>query len=137
MITLSSKCIYGLAALIELAMLPEGTSLSIKQIAKTASIPEHYLRQLVASLKRAGMVKITRGNVGGCALSLPASNIIIKDVIEKLDGPFTLQKTNIKDPTLKTYLAERQTKIEAVFEQTLEELVAERRRQAQTIAYNI
>ena len=135
MTKISSKCLYGLSALFELAS--HGKSLPVKQIAKAQGIPEDYLRQLLVSLKRAGFIQSTRGNVGGYALARPASEISVKDIIEHLDGPFELPTVPFQDPTLKAYLSERQQVMATIFDQTLESLVAERKRAETTIIYQI
>lgn len=137
MINLSSKCLYGLAAIFELAIPSKQTSLPIRQIAKAQSIPEDYLRQLLVTLKKAGLIKSMRGKAGGYALARPAAEITVREIIEKLDGPLELPRTILKDRTLKSYLADRQKIIESAFDQTLEELIAERMRQAECIVYHI
>lgn len=137
MIHLSSKCLYGLAALFELALSANRESVPIKEIARAQSIPEDYLRQLLVSLKRAGFIQSTRGKVGGYSLALPASEITVKEIIEHLDGPLKLPRAMLKDRTLKSYLNDRQKVIASSFDQTLEELVAERRRLDESIVYHI
>ena len=58
---LSTKGRYGLRALIDLAKYSEKEPVSISSIAARQGISERYLEQLMALLKKAGLVKSVRG----------------------------------------------------------------------------
>ena len=62
---LSTKGRYGLRAMIDLAQYSEQDAVSISSIAQRQNISESYLEQLVAKLKKAGLVMSTRGAQGG------------------------------------------------------------------------
>lgn len=62
---LSTKGRYGLRAIIDLARYSEEEPVSISSIAARQDISERYLEQLVALLKKAGLVKSIRGASGG------------------------------------------------------------------------
>lgn len=55
-------------------------------IAKRQSISEYYLEQLIASLRRAGLVTSYRGARGGYELAKPPADISIGDIIRTLEG---------------------------------------------------
>lgn len=62
---LSCKSEYALLALIELsAYHASGEPLQIRQISAKQSIPDRYLEQLLATLRRAGLIKSQRGARG-------------------------------------------------------------------------
>ena len=65
---LSTKGKYGLRAMIDLARYSEKEPVSIGSVAARQGISERYLEQLVALLKKAGLVKSIRGASGGYVL---------------------------------------------------------------------
>lgn len=83
---LSTKGRYGLRALIDLARYSESEPVSISNIAARQDISERYLEQLVALLKRAGLVKSIRGASGGYVLAKNADEISVGDVLRALEG---------------------------------------------------
>ncbi len=52
-------------------------------------LSEHYLEQLIAPLRNAGLVKSIRGAYGGYVLADEPSKITAGDVIRVLEGPIT------------------------------------------------
>lgn len=84
---LSTKGKYGVKALFELAMHEGAGPLSLKAIAERQSLSEHYLEQLAAPLRKAGLIASVRGAQGGYTLSRPASQISVGDVLRVLEGP--------------------------------------------------
>ncbi|KAF1085161.1 HTH-type transcriptional regulator CymR [Sporotomaculum syntrophicum] len=84
---LSTKGRYGLRAMIELAQSTEEGPITIHSIASRQDIPERYLEQLMAPLRRAGLVKSVRGFQGGYILVKNAEDITAGDIIRALEGP--------------------------------------------------
>ena len=66
---LSTKGRYGLRAMVDLAVYSEKESVSISCIAQRENISESYLEQLAGKLKKAGLIKSTRGAQGGYRLA--------------------------------------------------------------------
>jgi Rrf2 family cysteine metabolism transcriptional repressor len=62
---------------------------SLKSIAEKHQLSEHYLEQLVAPLRNAGLVKSIRGAYGGYILSKSPEQITSGDVIRVLEGPIS------------------------------------------------
>lgn len=60
---------------------------SLKSIAERQDISEHYLEQLIAGLRKAGLVKSVRGAQGGYVLGREPAKIRVGDVIRVLEGP--------------------------------------------------
>jgi Rrf2 family cysteine metabolism transcriptional repressor len=72
---------------------------SLKSIAEKHSLSEHYLEQLIAPLRNAGLVKSIRGAYGGYVLSRPAEEITSGDIIRVLEGPISpVDFTDEDDP---------------------------------------
>lgn len=83
---LSTKGRYGLRALIDLAVYSEESAVSISSIAARQKISESYLEQLMAKLKKAGLVASIRGAGGGYRLARPAGEISVGDILRALEG---------------------------------------------------
>ena len=86
---ISTKGRYGLTIMIELAKRHGEGPTSLKSIAKAQNLSEHYLEQLVAPLRNAGLVKSIRGAYGGYILGNEPSNITAGDIIRILEGPIS------------------------------------------------
>jgi Rrf2 family transcriptional regulator, cysteine metabolism repressor len=63
--------------------------IALKLIAKEYNLSEHYLEQLIAPLRNAGLVKSIRGAYGGYILAKEASTITAGDIIRVLEGPIS------------------------------------------------
>ncbi|MBT2754618.1 Rrf2 family transcriptional regulator [Mesobacillus foraminis] len=87
---ISTKGRYGLTIMIELAKKHGEGPISLKSIAQANELSEHYLEQLVAPLRNAGLVKSIRGAYGGYVLANEPSKITAGDIIRVLEGPITL-----------------------------------------------
>ena len=83
---LSTKGRYGLRALIDLALYSENETVSIASISARQNISESYLEQLIAKLRKAGLVTSVRGAGGGYKLAKPASEISVGDILRALEG---------------------------------------------------
>lgn len=87
---ISTKGRYGLTIMIELAKKYGEGPISLKSIAQTNDLSEHYLEQLVAPLRNAGLVKSIRGAYGGYILGSEPSKISAGDIIRVLEGPISI-----------------------------------------------
>lgn len=83
---LSTKGRYGLKAMIDLADYSEEAPQSIMSIATRQSLSDSYLEQLMAKLKRAGLVESVRGAQGGYVLARKSDEISVGDILRALEG---------------------------------------------------
>jgi Rrf2 family protein len=83
---LSTKGRYGLRAMIDLADYSEEAPQSIANIAARQSISDSYLEQLMAKLKKAGLIESIRGAQGGYVLAKPMDTISVGDILRALEG---------------------------------------------------
>ncbi len=83
---LSTKGRYGLRALIDLALYSEEEAVSIASISARQNLSESYLEQLIAKLRKAGLVISVRGAGGGYKLAKPAEEISAGDILRALEG---------------------------------------------------
>jgi Rrf2 family protein len=83
---LSSRVEYAMISLLEMACQPNyDKPLQIRYIAEKHSIPERYLEQVFASLRRAGIIQSQRGSKGGYLLSRSPWQITLLDVFSCLE----------------------------------------------------
>ena len=87
---LSTRGRYGIHAMYELALRYGDGPQSIKNIAERQGIPEAYLEQLVAVLRREGLVISNRGAQGGYRLAHSPAEITVGDVLRSLEGGLKL-----------------------------------------------
>ncbi|KAF3885757.1 MULTISPECIES: RrF2 family transcriptional regulator [Nostocales] len=84
---LSCKSEYAILALLELAIHHQsGEPLQIRQIAAQQNIPDRYLEQLLATLRRGGLVKSQRGSKGGYLLARDPWKITLFEILGCLEG---------------------------------------------------
>ena len=84
---ISAKADYAVRAVIELAAAPVGASLSAREIAAAQDIPQNFLENILAELRRGGIVHTHRGPGGGSSLARPAEAITVGDILLAIDGP--------------------------------------------------
>jgi Rrf2 family transcriptional regulator, cysteine metabolism repressor len=82
----SSRADYGVRALFELALRAGQGPVHSKEIAARQEIPEAYLHQVLGALSRAGLIRSTRGPLGGHELSSEPAEISIHTILTALDG---------------------------------------------------
>ena len=84
----SSKSRYALMALVELDLRTRDQPRPVRlvDLAAERGIPEQYLEQLFANLRRAGLVVGRRGVHGGFAFARRPDQVTVLDVVTVLDG---------------------------------------------------
>jgi Rrf2 family iron-sulfur cluster assembly transcriptional regulator len=83
---------YGIQGILHLATRPCDRVTLLHDIAKSCEIPETYLAKIFQDLTKAGLVRSHRGAKGGFCLARPASDITLRQVIEALQGPISLNR---------------------------------------------
>ena len=111
MLRLSKKADYALMAMKHLAQGPGTASISAREIAEQYDIPIELMAKVLQKLARTGLLVSTQGTRGGYTLSRAPAAITVTDVIQAIDGPFSVtacstqnnsceqySKCNIRDP---------------------------------------
>lgn len=88
---LTMRSDYGAHAVIELADHFGQGPVQSADIAFRQRIPEAYLDQLLAALRRAGIVRSVRGPHGGHELARDPHQLTLGDVVTALEGPVVPQ----------------------------------------------
>jgi Rrf2 family protein len=84
---ISAKADYAVRAVIELAAGPEGSTLSAREIATAQEIPQNFLENILAELRRAGIVHTHRGPGGGSSLARAPETITVGEILRAIEGP--------------------------------------------------
>jgi len=75
--------------------------ISLKSIAERQEISEYYLEQLMAILRKAGLVRSVRGAYGGYILTRDPSEITVGDVLRALEGPIGIVDCVLEQDAIK------------------------------------
>ncbi len=72
---------YGVICALHLAKRSEDGAVNGREIAAREGLPADYVEQILLRLRRAGIVTSTRGARGGYALTRPAAEITVREII--------------------------------------------------------
>ena len=89
---LTTKGRYGLRAMFELAQDFGQGPVAIKTISERQHLSTHYLEQLLAKLRKDGLIESVRGPGGGYILTKKPADISVGDVVRTLEGPIAMAK---------------------------------------------
>ena len=101
---ISTKGRYGLRALVDMAANSKDGPISLIQTAQRQDISLNYLEQVFGVLRKSGIVLSVKGAGGGYKLARSAEEITVREVLEALEGEFSIiDKTGDeeKDPVQK------------------------------------
>ncbi|NLK72403.1 MAG: Rrf2 family transcriptional regulator [Clostridiales bacterium] len=85
---LSTKTRYGLKAIYEIGLHFDDKPISLNTISSKYDISLSYLEQIIALLKKEGLIKSRRGIYGGYSLAKQPEKISIGDIIRALEGSY-------------------------------------------------
>ncbi len=88
---LSTRGRYGLKAMVDLAVAYGGGSVvTVSKLAELQGISVPYLEQLIAAMRKGGLVNSTRGAQGGYTLARAPEDISVGEVLRVLEGSTAL-----------------------------------------------
>ena len=143
MLRLSKKADYALIAMKHLSRLPgDGASACAREIAEQYDIPLELMAKVLQRLVRSGLLVSTQGTRGGYTLQRASHSISVADVIQAIDGPFTVtacstddhdceqfQKCSIRDPLWRL----RERIVEALGTVSVAELASDAEREQEVV----
>jgi Rrf2 family protein len=134
MLRLSKKADYALMAMKHLAQKRYAASASAREIAEQYDIPIELMAKVLQRLVRTGLLTSQQGTRGGYTLSRSSSTVSVADVIQAIDGPFTVTacstenkdcdqfgKCSVRDPLWRI----REKIVEALGTVTIAEMASE------------
>jgi Rrf2 family transcriptional regulator, cysteine metabolism repressor len=83
---LTSRSEYALLALVYLARHETVEYISVDVVATAQGIPPKFLEQILLAMKRAHLLRSTKGQHGGYHLAKPPGQISLAEVIRLFDG---------------------------------------------------
>ncbi|MDH4209618.1 MAG: Rrf2 family transcriptional regulator [Anaerolineae bacterium] len=95
---LSTKGRYALRAMVDLATHSEQTPVRRREIADRQGISPHYLEQLFAKLRDAGLIEAVRGPGGGYRLARRAEEITAGEVVRAVEDVLSPVACLLADP---------------------------------------
>ena len=87
---LAQKTRYALRSLLYLVEESAGSPVQLARIAETQRVPPKYLELIMLDLKRAGLVRSTRGPKGGYVLARDPAEISFGEIVRVTEGPIAL-----------------------------------------------
>jgi Rrf2 family protein len=87
---IAQKTRYALRSLLFLAEEGGTTPVQLARIAETQRVPPKYLELIMLDLKKAGIVKSSRGPKGGYLLARAPGDISFGEIVRALEGPIAL-----------------------------------------------
>jgi Rrf2 family iron-sulfur cluster assembly transcriptional regulator len=75
---------------------PVSGYISVREIGRRLQIPYSYLSKIIQLLSSKGVVKTKRGSGGGIALDGASSQILVKSIIEAVEGPIIVPDSFIE-----------------------------------------
>jgi Rrf2 family protein len=92
---ITAKADYAVRAAAELAAVQDdGVLVKGEQLARSQSIPQNFLENILTELRRAGIVRTRRGAEGGYQLARAAGEITVADVLRAVEGPLAAVQGN-------------------------------------------
>jgi Rrf2 family cysteine metabolism transcriptional repressor len=141
----SARSQYALEAMLALTDSPDGRPVQVRAISREHGIPVRFLEQIMASLKKAGLVRSVRGARGGYLLATPPATIRVSRILQAVEGPIREEEadTGPLPPATQVVHAlwrEAQDTVRAVFDATTLDELAKRKRDlegSRTLMYHI
>ena len=87
---LSHLADYAVVLMTAAARFPAGARLSATALADETGVPLPTTQKLMGQLAGAGLLQSHRGAGGGFALSRPAGEISLADIVEAVEGPIAM-----------------------------------------------
>jgi Rrf2 family protein len=139
-VELSSRVQYALLALLELAShYQKDSPLTVSELTASGEIPERYLDQILAVLRRASIVQSVRGAKGGYLLAKEPWQITLLEVFLSLEGDGSGQTQKVsesvtieKTAVLEIWQEARQASFAVLGKYTLQDLCEQRDLHKQT-----
>ncbi len=114
MINITTKSIYALSAIRELAKIKDNKLLKIKEIADRSGAPHGFLEQILLELKKNGILESIKGAKGGYRLAKPIREIRLIDVVDSLETKNQLSKRKENHEVLCCFWDEVEKRLEYV-----------------------
>jgi Rrf2 family protein len=89
---LSKRTEYGLRAVVQLARLWPRNFVQAKDLAQEEDLPNKFLESILLALRRGGFLESKVGSGGGYRLSRSPRDMLVGDLIRRLEGRLTVKE---------------------------------------------
>jgi Rrf2 family cysteine metabolism transcriptional repressor len=137
MLTISSRGVYGLTAVVELGRRHGLGTVQIRDIAEAHNMPQHYLEQILVTLKKARLVKSHRGAQGGYSLARSPAQIRVLEVLESVEGELEVVPVRKRDGVLAFFWSSLDHRIREILTLSIEDLILEMQKADSLVNYSI
>ena len=138
MALITKKSIYGLMAVYELYKHKEDLSpVQLRDISKITEVPQNFLEQIFIELKKANLVYSIRGAKGGYRIAKREKEILIKDIINTLDGEISVIKEETTNPAFNIFFDECNSHLVKIFDKPLSSIKEYEEKLINQINYSI
>jgi Rrf2 family protein len=83
---------YATRAMVYIASAGGDENPTTQRIAEHQGVSQAFLQKIVQRLVRAGLLRTQRGAAGGVSLSQPPSEVNLRQIVEAMEGPITLNR---------------------------------------------
>ena len=119
MALLSTKGVYGLMAILEIAKASEISPISIKEISDRICVSKNYLEQILNGLRGAGLIESIKGKNGGYFLAMSADKISFGDVFKTMEKDFKLTNLKINNPNVVFFFKQYDERLLKLFDEPI------------------
>lgn len=85
---ISTRGRYALRLMLDIALSESDSPVRVKDIAKRQELSEKYLEQIVSVLNKAGLVRSSRGPLGGYRLVRAPEEYTAGEIVSSIEGGF-------------------------------------------------
>ncbi len=87
---ISTKGRYGTRAMVDIGENYGKGPVSLRKLAERQCISMKYMEQIIPLLKASGLIRSTRGALGGYVLAKEPGEISLRDILQALEGSWSL-----------------------------------------------
>ena len=93
----SKRTEYGVRAIVQLARQWPRNYVQSKDLAKQEKLPTKFLESILLALRRGGFLESKIGREGGYKLARPPKEIVVGEVIRRLEGRLAVKEGKLAD----------------------------------------
>lgn len=134
---LTTKGVYGLMAICEIANASKFSPISIKDISDKTGVSKGYLEQILNDLRNAKIISSKKGKNGGYFLRKSAQEISFYEIFYALEKDFKMTNLEVKDETLKLFFEKGDEKLKEVFASPLSKILNFKEENSQYLSFVI
>lgn len=134
---LTTKGVYGLMAIAQIANASKFEPISIKDISDKTAVSKGYLEQILNDLRNSKIISSKKGKNGGYFLRKPAQKISFYDIFYALEKDFKMTNLDVNDKTLQQFFKNGDEKLKEVFSLPISNIIKTTENSSKNLDFNI